>query len=473
MSDMRWNLDGMKESLEPLRTCVGKLNDASAECASITIPADFSGGEKVKSISGEIEGVSNLVQAIKSSITGIVRKFELAESKNKLITDETLRQSDLLYDCLFKEDYIYFGNDITYNGEYIGNEGELAYSILTPTLFGKFIQKPDAIIFSFGGDGEKGITSGDTFLNHGLNKIVQNSDLNNGNVLIVSIHNKNGTATQPQVISLKEDICNKYNVDSKDCFGIAYSGGGILLEQVANIFEGGIVLIDTPVYYKWIEQITVPIYGFADKNGSYVKNMMALLGPDRCEKVSYGHGEIVDKLYNKDADGNNVSDLFETLFRDNIAVKQASDNETEKTSENIYDRFLVKKFLPEGFWFGQKDEGYEKIRYALGTISTSGCGICASAIAIAALTGTCIKPETIVEQGLLVGDKTNDGTGSEEVTKFLESFEGITVESVWWNDAWGKNKVVEALENGAIVVARNAGGIFTTGGHYVVYARTN
>ena len=114
MSNITWNIDGIKESLSPLKSCIGKLQDASGISSSIIVPADFLGGENLERISSEIDGVLEVVKTIKNSINGIINKFEFAEMRNKKVTDEMFNS---LNEYLFSGTY--FDKDIKYNFQYI------------------------------------------------------------------------------------------------------------------------------------------------------------------------------------------------------------------------------------------------------------------------------------------------------------------------------------------------------------------
>ena len=147
-----------------------------------------------------------------------------------------------------------------------------------------------------------------------------------------------------------------------------------------------------------------------------------------------------------------------TTPEDNEAT--ITSNEATETTDSESDELIP--FVPLYF---QQD--YPKTPYGgYGTVSSHGCGITSVAMVFSYLLDEYIMPDTLAKEF----GRYNTEVGSSW-TLFPDSAEkyGLTTTQTWkWDE------VVEALENGHIVIANPHECLFTGGGHFIVlYGITN
>lgn len=111
----------------------------------------------------------------------------------------------------------------------------------------------------------------------------------------------------------------------------------------------------------------------------------------------------------------------------------------------------------------QSKMSWSKHSYGGKTISKRGCGCCALAMAVTALTGKEVTPPKMAE--------FLDNKGIETVTNGKKCVKAVCKEyGLKWKEI-GRNKseVDPWLENGAVIMMSiKANGIYTGGGHYIL-----
>ena len=120
--------------------------------------------------------------------------------------------------------------------------------------------------------------------------------------------------------------------------------------------------------------------------------------------------------------------------------------------------------IPEVPLYNQLD--YYETRYGDSTISLSGCGIVCYAMVLSYLLDREILPDELVRNY----HKYKVERGSSYAL-FLDTQEewGVTVDHCYWGEAWEEGKLMEALENGQLVIANvREDSVFTDNGHFIV-----
>lgn len=130
-------------------------------------------------------------------------------------------------------------------------------------------------------------------------------------------------------------------------------------------------------------------------------------------------------------------------------------NEEPRTTSSGYEEKIYN--VPQYF-----QQSYPKTRYGnYGTVSSHGCGITSIAMVYSYLLDKEIMPDELAAE---YGRFNTEHGSSHALFETTANDYGLAVEKVYkWQD------VVEALENGCVVISNVRENLFTAGGHFIVY----
>ena len=174
---------------------------------------------------------------------------------------------------------------------------------------------------------------------------------------------------------------------------------------------------------------------------------------------------------------NPLSVFKEFIFGDEIlAIEQFQKDYGYNQSIGIYDKDYIEAegqdygditFTDSSVnvvYFNQLDEKYKNQLYGQDKVGTHGCGPTSMAIVISSLTGQIYDPIYMSKWSVKNGYyAVGSGSYHSLIPNSAKAF-GLNVEGLG-ND---KAKVVEALNNGKLVVALMGKGTFTNSGHFIV-----
>ena len=117
-------------------------------------------------------------------------------------------------------------------------------------------------------------------------------------------------------------------------------------------------------------------------------------------------------------------------------------------------------------YYNQLDIRWGSEQYGkTGTIATSACGPTALAMVISSLTDFPITPSTIAVWSYIYGYRAEGNGSYHSLIPDGARFYGLSVEGVAYNE---KQRIIDALEAGKLVIAIMTKGHFTNGGHFIV-----
>ena len=174
---------------------------------------------------------------------------------------------------------------------------------------------------------------------------------------------------------------------------------------------------------------------------------------------------------------NPLSVFKEFIFGDEIlAIEQFQKDYGYNQSIGIYDKDYVDADGQEYgditftdsevnvVYFNQLDEKYKNQFYGKDKVGTHGCGPTSMAIVVSSLTGQVYDPIYMCDWSVKNGYyAVGSGSYHSLIPNCAKAF-GLNVEGLG-ND---KGKVVDALNNGKLVVALMGKGTFTNSGHFIV-----
>lgn len=174
----------------------------------------------------------------------------------------------------------------------------------------------------------------------------------------------------------------------------------------------------------------------------------------------------------------NPLDMFKQfIFGDEIiAIEQFQKDYGYNQSIGIYDKNYIEAdgqeygdivFTDsdiEVVYFNQLDEKYKNQLYGVDKVATHGCGPTVMAIVVSSLTGKVYDPIYMCDWSVKNGYyAVGSGSYHSLIPNCAKAF-GLNVEGLG-ND---KAKVIDALNNGKLVVALMSKGTFTNSGHFIV-----
>ena len=160
-----------------------------------------------------------------------------------------------------------------------------------------------------------------------------------------------------------------------------------------------------------------------------------------------------------DAEKMEVVEVQEIIFDETTETQAIVENDVAIDSEPKY----TEKFT-EVPLYNQLD--YPTTRYGDSTVRKSGCGIASYAMVLTYLLDREILPDQLAE--MYHKYKVKGGSSHSLFTETQEEW-GVTVENCYWEEAWGKGKVMEALANRQPIIANvHADSAFTNDGHFIV-----
>lgn len=101
--------------------------------------------------------------------------------------------------------------------------------------------------------------------------------------------------------------------------------------------------------------------------------------------------------------------------------------------------------------------------YESATVKSGGCGVCASANAIGALTGKCIPVQVLRDLAVSGGARVSGGTDMKQmVTLICRDYR------LKWRQTNSIYELQQHLKQGGVAICNASGrGMFSTGGHYI------
>ncbi len=174
----------------------------------------------------------------------------------------------------------------------------------------------------------------------------------------------------------------------------------------------------------------------------------------------------------------NPLDMFkEFIFGDEIlAIEQFQKDYGYNQSIGIYDKDYIDADRQDYgdivftdseinvVYFNQLDEKYKNQLYGTDKVGTHGCGPTSMAIVVSSLTGQIYDPIYMCNWSVENGYYAKGSGSYHSLIPNLAKAFGLNVEGLG-ND---KAKVVDALNNGKLVVALMGKGTFTNSGHFIV-----
>jgi len=234
---------------------------------------------------------------------------------------------------------------------------------------------------------------------------------------------------------------------------------------------------------KWISEVVNKFENAEKQNENILDNIFGWFGmlSDSLTVNWYA------RKYGVDTAGKTQDQIIEKIEIAMLAKENGIDT-TGKTREEIIKEIAeeldidttkvdteIVNLAKEGCQFGEmpliNQKDYPHISFGNKNMSTDGCGPTSLCMIASAATGTLITPDILKEYIDVDKYKAKKG-GSDKLfqdEEVLDTF-NLKLEGVYyWGEAWGENKLMEALENGCVAVFRaQKDSPFTTGGHYIV-----
>ena len=239
--------------------------------------------------------------------------------------------------------YQAFPNDVKLKDPRYVVDGVYRYMLIEPTKVDSKEQLP--LIVYLPGTGEyksgalgtvghvdknlDGSISDDEVKHNALGTILKNWELKdfNGYIIAPSLEcvDSNGWATpvaEKYVRGIVSSFSDSHNVDKNKVFVGGHSIGGIgamyMSTHVSDIFSKCFVLSGFAHSSYDIKNISMPIIGYNGKGDSPFmdEDFVNVFGKENFVKVATKHGSVPINAFNRDADGNDKSDLIEWLLED-------------------------------------------------------------------------------------------------------------------------------------------------------------
>ena len=215
-----------------------------------------------------------------------------------------------------------FGNDITFEYNYVNKEGYMPYYYEPSTA--KTSNKDFPLIVWLHGSGEKDVAESD-FKRAGLPAVLDNWSLCGFNAYIFCPQLGNGynngawcnTTSQKHFQTVLDKFILEHNIDSDKIIICGHSLGGqgclYMAHQMPNYFKG---CISFSPYAPGIDisEITIPVIGYSEAGLSMARVMQEQWGEDCVRYLNTGHGFIPRDAWNLDENNNNCSDVVEWMF---------------------------------------------------------------------------------------------------------------------------------------------------------------
>jgi hypothetical protein len=173
--------------------------------------------------------------------------------------------------------------------------------------------------------------------------------------------------------------------------------------------------------------------------------------------------ELMDKLGFSDEERNWAQVLYSSLADDQYVGYTDTDGEGYYNTDYGNVTFIGNSV--DVTYYNQTDSRWGNLSYGKsGTIGSAGCGPTALAIVVASLRDSSVTPKEVAEWSVKNGYRA-EGSGSfHSLMPNGGRHYGLIVEGIGTD----RNKLIEALESGKIVIAIMKKGHFTSGGHYIV-----
>ncbi|MBQ8886429.1 MAG: hypothetical protein IJY61_01845 [Candidatus Gastranaerophilales bacterium] len=246
-------------------------------------------------------------------------------------------------DSVENKSYQAFRKDVKFKEPRYVIDGEYRYMLIEPTKIDDNQRLP--LIVYLPGTGEyksgqlgtvgyvdknlDGSISDDEVKHNALGTILKNSNLKdfNGYVIAPSLEcvDSNGWATpvaEKYVRGIVSNFADSHNVNEDKVFIGGHSIGGIgtmyMATHAADIFSKAFVLSGFAHSSYDIKNISMPIIGYNGKGDSSFmeEDFIDVFGKENFVRVDTKHGSVPINVFNRDADGDDKSDLFEWLLED-------------------------------------------------------------------------------------------------------------------------------------------------------------
>lgn len=172
---------------------------------------------------------------------------------------------------------------------------------------------------------------------------------------------------------------------------------------------------------------------------------------------------LMDKLGFSEEERNWAHVLYATLAEDQYVGFSDSDGAGWYNTD--YGDITFSDATTEVVYYNQTDSRWGNIKYGkTGTIGTSGCGPTALTIVVASLIDSNITPQDVAAWSVKNGYRCEGNGSYHSLIPEGGRHYGLQVEGIG-NDA---KKLVQALEDGKLVIAIMSKGHFTRGGHFIV-----
>ena len=227
----------------------------------------------------------------------------------------------------------YFSSEITFESQYIREDGVMPYALYTPSTLDETKKTP--LIVWLHGSGQVGKGESSLF-NSGLLKALGEWELEGFNAYIIcpqlsgsfNTGRWNKESTKNNLQTLLDKFIEEHNIDQNQIFVVGHSLGGqgalYMAHQLPEYFSRCVVLSG---YNPGIEisEITIPTIGItgtqrAGEDGgsiSYMKNYcQKTFGEEKIFFIEASHGGIPKAAFNLDSDEDMRSDVVEWLFGD-------------------------------------------------------------------------------------------------------------------------------------------------------------
>lgn len=225
----------------------------------------------------------------------------------------------------------YFGCDITFESEYIREDGVMPYALYVPSTLDESKKTP--LIVWLHGSGEVGVGE-NTFFNSGLLKTMEKWKHEGFNSYILcpqlagnyNTGRWNKETTRDNLQTLLDKFIAEHNIDTERIFIVGHSLGGqgalYMAHELPEYFSRCVVLSG---YNSGIDisEIIIPTIGFVGTESAgedttsvnYMKNYFReTFGHDNTFFIETSHGGVPNAAFNIDSDDDNRSDLIEWLF---------------------------------------------------------------------------------------------------------------------------------------------------------------
>ena len=223
-----------------------------------------------------------------------------------------------------------FGENITFNYEYIDNGEVMPYGLFTPSSANEKDSIP-LIVWLHGG-GERDCTP-TWFSNISLPKAINEWTLEGFNAYVVCPHLNwewnvgywNNAVAAKYVMDLINQFTLEHNIDTKNIVIAGHSLGGqgamYMAIRYPDYFSKGVVISSIHLDNGDINEIKIPMLGCIENSQSrrhFLNTKFAdVFGEENVWHYDATHGNIPNVAFNQDKNENNRSDLIEWMFDNN------------------------------------------------------------------------------------------------------------------------------------------------------------